>query len=135
MRKTAIAKELIWNEHESITDVAALEDAKKSLSRMLEASLGFLVWRSSRMMPYVVGPYVSIMCVIFNPKNQSILRCAQDFIKDNYPEMTEDEKRALANSMDMRCAACVPHGGLVDACMEAWVSIGPIGRSIGLVDG
>ncbi len=43
MRKTAIAKELIWNEHESITDVAALEDAKKSLSRMLEASLDFLM--------------------------------------------------------------------------------------------
>lgn len=33
----AIAKELIWNEHAAITDVAALEDAKKSLSRMLEA--------------------------------------------------------------------------------------------------
>jgi nuclear-control-of-ATPase protein 2 len=31
----AIAKELIWNEHESITDVAALEDAKESLARML----------------------------------------------------------------------------------------------------
>ena len=31
----AIFKELIWNEHESITDVAALEDAKQSLARML----------------------------------------------------------------------------------------------------
>lgn len=31
----AIAKELIWNEHESITDMAALEDAKESLARML----------------------------------------------------------------------------------------------------
>lgn len=33
----AIIKELIWNEHENITDVAALEDAKQSLARMLEA--------------------------------------------------------------------------------------------------
>ena len=32
----AIWKELIWNEHESITDVAALQDAKQSLTRMLE---------------------------------------------------------------------------------------------------
>lgn len=26
----------------------------------------------------------------------------QDFIKDNYPEMAADEKRTLAESMDMR---------------------------------
>ena len=39
--QTAIAKELIWNEHTAITDVAALEDAKKSLSRMLEVPFTF----------------------------------------------------------------------------------------------
>lgn len=32
----AIVKELIFNEHESITDAAALQDARQSLKRMLE---------------------------------------------------------------------------------------------------
>lgn len=27
----------------------------------------------------------------------------QDFIKDNYPEMSAEEKKALAENMDMRC--------------------------------
>jgi hypothetical protein len=36
----AIIKELIFNEHDSITDVAALADAKHSLVRMLEVREG-----------------------------------------------------------------------------------------------
>lgn len=74
----AIAKELLFNEHAAITDVAALEDAKKSLSRMLEARdlddvqsrmtgvvCLFLAWSSTTQQPQdptpidVLIPYTS----------------------------------------------------------------------------
>jgi len=93
----AIFKELIWNEHESITDVAALEDAKQSLTRMLadfvkdtNPKLSEKVCLSSISLKTSVPP-----CLF----RSSPLPCLS--LLPSLPTFHPQERKKLAESMDM----------------------------------
>jgi hypothetical protein len=116
----AIIKELIFNEHESITDVAALEDAKLSLTRMISVSEAVPAleterrggsehhhkhlsgFRQKRDAAIAIRDFAYFFggSILRSPMLIAVF-AAQDFLRDSYPEMPESKRHEIAASMDM----------------------------------
>jgi|EP00624_Nannochloropsis_granulata_P007358 nuclear-control-of-ATPase protein 2 len=96
----AIFKELIWNEHESITDVAALEDAKQSLTRMLA---DFVKDTNPKLSEKVVVSFSSFYSSLLSLlPSFAAYHCLAISLPSSFsPSFHPQERKKLAESMDM----------------------------------